>query len=254
MARLGGDIAVAEQRALVHVGIELGLHFLVFEIARPAHEIRHRSRRPVAVEHLDDETARSEIARHIGKRVGGRPRQQTMGRLIAVDRPADEIVRSGIAHLDDEPGHHGRGIDESGGALLRPGALLGRASADDTHREAHAISAAIQRECADATQQSDAFSRLDYLHSDTHWASSFLNEPRHGLARHGSLGLDRARVVARAVEVERAGQLHVELPFADQMKVQLLAVECALDRRADGVDRGGLRRERRQQVLDLLRP
>ena len=112
MAGMRGDIAVAEQRALVDVRIELGFHLLVFEVARPAHEIRNGARRPVAVEDFGHQTLRLDIGRDRGQSVGGGARQQTMRRLVTIDRPADEIMRARITHLDDQPGHDGRRIDE----------------------------------------------------------------------------------------------------------------------------------------------
>src|ERR1700733_4321167 len=69
---------------------------------------------------------------------------------------------------------------------------------------------------------------------------------------HGRLGPHCCRIVVRTVEVELAGQFHIELTFANQMPVQQRAAEASLDRRAGGVD--GLRywRERRAEVAGLL--
>src|SRR5580698_10164860 len=100
-----GDIAIAKQSAFVDVGLKLGFTGSVADIARPAHEIRHRARRSIAIEYLDAQTAWRKIARHLGKRRGGRLREQAAWCLIALDRPADKIARAGIAHIDDKPRH-----------------------------------------------------------------------------------------------------------------------------------------------------
>ena len=113
MAGARGDIAVAEQVALVDLRIVLGLASFIAQIARPAHEMRHRPHRPVAVERLDREPLRLEIARHL-RPARPRPPGQIADRLlVAVDRPADEIVGAEIAQVDHEVGHHGGSIDEA---------------------------------------------------------------------------------------------------------------------------------------------
>ncbi len=56
-----------------------------------------------------------------------------------------------------------------------------------------------------------------------------------------------AGIMMRAVEIEFAGQVHIELALADQMPSQPRAVEAALDRRADRIDRVRDRRERGAQ-------
>src|SRR5580704_3210080 len=99
MSRMRGDIAVAKQSALVDISVELRARRLVIDVARPADEIRHRLRRPVTVERLDDETARRQIARHGGERLRRLPRQQATPSLVTVDRPRGEIMRSRVAHL-----------------------------------------------------------------------------------------------------------------------------------------------------------
>ena len=117
MAGARRDIAVAKQRALVDLRIELGLHLHVAEVARPAHEMRHRPLRPVAVEHLDGQPARLEIGHHLRQRRGGLPGQIADRLVVAVDRLADEIVRGGVARLDQQARRDGGRIDEGVGAL-----------------------------------------------------------------------------------------------------------------------------------------
>ncbi len=115
MAGAGGEVAQPEQVALVEVGIELGLAFLVVNVLRPAHEMGDRARRPVAIEHLEAEPAGREVALDRGQRVRRRRRQQAARTLVAVDPGTDEVVVAEIAHVDDQPVHHGGGIDEARG-------------------------------------------------------------------------------------------------------------------------------------------
>src|SRR4051794_14180552 len=59
-ARMAGsrrNVAEPEKLALVDRRIELGLAPHIGEVARPAHEMRDRARRPVAIEHLEAEPA-----------------------------------------------------------------------------------------------------------------------------------------------------------------------------------------------------
>src|SRR5271154_622532 len=115
MAGTRGDITVAEQRALVDTGIKLRFAGSGVEIARPADKIHHRTDRPVAVKRFYDEPARSDIARHIGDRSGGGWGQEAPGLLVARERRAEEIRRTGIAEVGTEPRHDGSGVDECSG-------------------------------------------------------------------------------------------------------------------------------------------
>ena len=92
MAGMRGDIAVAEQRAFIDIGIELGLASGIGEVSGPVHEILNGAHRPVTIERLDDQAARLKIARHCGERGSGGLGEQAMRRLVAVDRPADEVL------------------------------------------------------------------------------------------------------------------------------------------------------------------
>jgi len=97
MAGLRRDVAEPKQLALVERRIELGLAPDIAEVARPAQEMRDRPRRPIAVEHLEAETAPGEIMLHLRERAGGLRGQQAHRPLIAVDAAADEIVLARIA-------------------------------------------------------------------------------------------------------------------------------------------------------------
>src|ERR1700681_1969113 len=144
MAGLRGDIAVTKQRALVDVGIKFRLARGVVEVARPAHEIRNCARRAIAVEHLDDEAIGRDVLRDPGKGCGGGPRKQAARRFVAVNRPADEIVRTGITHLDDQPRHDGGGIDEGGGPLLRQRGLRAEGGGEGQAKFQHVKASACQ--------------------------------------------------------------------------------------------------------------
>ena len=145
MARTRRDIAVAEQHALIDLGIKFALADRVVEIVRPAHEIGDGARRPIAIERLEHETLRGEVAGHLRQRFGGGLGQEATRRFIAVDRPADEIVRAGIARVHDQPGHDGGGIDEGGGAV-GDAILGGRAHAEASRQRA-------EQRAADGEQQ-----------------------------------------------------------------------------------------------------
>src|SRR5262245_15814400 len=99
MAGAIGDIALLEQVALVHVGIEFALALHIVDSLRPAHELRDRALRPVAIEYFEAKAARRQIALDRGQRVGGRSRQQTTRMLVAVDSFTHEVVAAEIAQF-----------------------------------------------------------------------------------------------------------------------------------------------------------
>src|SRR5690606_18747856 len=84
MARARRDIALAKQSALGNMRIEFGLG-AVLGIARPAHEMPDAARRAIAVEHLQPEPARTEIALHRRERCRGLTGQHADRSLIAID-------------------------------------------------------------------------------------------------------------------------------------------------------------------------
>src|SRR5262249_54358477 len=62
MAGALGNIALLEQVALVRVRVEFTLALDVVDPLRPAHELRDRALRPVAIEHFEAKSARRQIA------------------------------------------------------------------------------------------------------------------------------------------------------------------------------------------------
>jgi len=70
-----GNIAFLEQLALVHVGVEVAFALDVVDPLRPAHELRDRALRPVAIEDFEAESARRQIALDRSQRVRRRFRQ-----------------------------------------------------------------------------------------------------------------------------------------------------------------------------------
>src|ERR1700739_1365992 len=56
---------------------------------------------------------------------------------------------------------------------------------------------------------------------------------------HRCLGLHRRRVMVRTVEIECTTQIHVELPFADEVPGKPRPAQAAFDRRADRIYRAG---------------
>jgi hypothetical protein len=74
MAGAFRDIAFLEQVALVDVRIEFALAVHVVDPLRPAHEMRHRALRAVAVKHLQPQSARRQVTLHRDKRTCRRRR------------------------------------------------------------------------------------------------------------------------------------------------------------------------------------
>jgi hypothetical protein len=58
--------------------------------------------------------------------------------------------------------------------------------------------------------------------------------------------------MARAVEIEFASQVEIELALADQLPGQLAAGKAAFERRTFGIDSTGDRRERGGKIIRLL--
>lgn len=83
--------------------------------------MRDRSCGPVAVERLQAETERREVALHARERGRRFTREQALARLITVDPSSDKILRAKIACVDLQSGDDFRRIDETGmtGALRR---------------------------------------------------------------------------------------------------------------------------------------
>lgn len=118
MAGARGNVAVAKQVALVHLGIVLRLARNVGEVARPAHEMRDGAYGTVAVERLQAEADERELSLHIGERGGSVAREQAERRLIAFDAAADEIAAAVVADLELESRYRLRRVDEPRMAAL----------------------------------------------------------------------------------------------------------------------------------------
>src|SRR5579863_6873989 len=94
-----------------------------------------------------------------------------MRRLVAVNRPAGEIMRAGIAHLDDEPGHQRCRIDENGRALLNGLRLLGK----------RRLGSDACNECERESQHSHGRTITYCGHAETHWPSIVFCESTIGM-------------------------------------------------------------------------
>ncbi|AHX16477.1 hypothetical protein CH75_22825 [Dyella jiangningensis] len=113
VARHGGDV-VAKQRTLVQGGIVRGLGALVGKITRPSHEMRHGTRRAIAVEDLQALVLRVQVPLHACQRLGGGFEQEAFGREIAVHRRADEVVAAGVLDVLGDVGSELADIDQPG--------------------------------------------------------------------------------------------------------------------------------------------
>src|SRR5579883_97961 len=78
-------------------------------------------------------------------------------------------------------------------------------------------------------------------------------ERLQGLPTDRSLGAHRRAVMMRTVEIEGAGEIDIELPFAGEMPSEPGPFERALDRRAIRIDGARNRRECRSEVARLVR-
>ena len=83
--------------------------------------MRDRSSGPVALERLQAETERREVALHARERGRRFTREQALARLITVDLSSDKIMCAKITCVDLQSGDNLRRIDEPGmtGALRR---------------------------------------------------------------------------------------------------------------------------------------
>ena len=75
----------------------------------------------VAVEHLQPEIARGQVALHRGQSRRRLPRQNTDRRLVAVDAGANEIGGPEISHIDHQSRDQGRDLDKGGRSGCRSG-------------------------------------------------------------------------------------------------------------------------------------
>jgi len=115
------DVAVPEQGSLVDVGLKFRLAALVGDIPSPAHEMRDRSLRPVAVENFQPQAVRRQIVLHFDERHRGLPCQETKRGLVAVDTTSDEIMLAEVAHLHMQTGNRRARINEGRMTGLRIG-------------------------------------------------------------------------------------------------------------------------------------
>ena len=91
VARHRRDVLAAQLR-LVELGIVGRLGAGVGGVIHPAHEMRHRPRRPVAIEDLQAHVAAAQRRLHTRQRVGRLLLQVATRRFIAIHRRADEVV------------------------------------------------------------------------------------------------------------------------------------------------------------------
>src|SRR5215208_2530095 len=100
------DVAVHERAPLVDPRVELALHLLVARVTGPAIEVRDRARGPVAVVDLQPVAAGLQAALGTVQRAGGAAGEDADRLAVAVDPPADEVVRRRVAHVLDDRGIH----------------------------------------------------------------------------------------------------------------------------------------------------
>jgi len=119
MAGVHRDIAEPEQILFAkdRVVAPRGGGFLA--VPRPCHHVGDRALWPVTVEHLQRQLLRRQQVLDPPQRHGDLSLHDAFGRLIACERPADEIVRAGIADVLDDGRVDIAQIDETTRQALR---------------------------------------------------------------------------------------------------------------------------------------
>src|SRR5581483_5744598 len=111
MSRAYGDIAV-EERGFADFRIEDRFLSYVPAVGAPAQKMRDRPCWPVAVENFEPQSLRRHVAGDLRKRRCRLATQQTTRPFVTVDRPANDVIAAGVAHVDDKARHKSGGVDE----------------------------------------------------------------------------------------------------------------------------------------------
>jgi hypothetical protein len=120
MAGVLGDIAEPKQVFLAERRIIPPLGGRLPAVLRPNDHVVHRASRPVAIEHFQGQPLRQKRLLDAFQRQSHLPLDHAFGRLITGERPADEIIRSGIADVLDDGWINVAQIDKTAGQGLRP--------------------------------------------------------------------------------------------------------------------------------------
>jgi hypothetical protein len=97
-----GDIAQPEQIFLAEGRIVALLRRRFLAIARPCHHVGDRACRPVAIQHLQRQLLRREFLLDALQCQSDATLHHAFARLIASERPADEVIRSGVTDVLDD--------------------------------------------------------------------------------------------------------------------------------------------------------
>jgi len=105
---------VAEQFALVQRRIVRGLGALVVRVVRPAHEMRDRPRRAIAIVDAQAQVALAQVGIHPCQGLGGIALEPAAWRLVAIHRRADEVVAAPVGDLLGQVRHQAADVHHPG--------------------------------------------------------------------------------------------------------------------------------------------
>src|SRR6266404_844760 len=99
MAGMFGDIAQPEQIGLVEGRDIPPLRWRLPAVVRPHHHILHRAHRAVAIQHFQRKLLWRELLLDVFQRQCNAALHQAFGGLVTPQRPADKIIRPGVADI-----------------------------------------------------------------------------------------------------------------------------------------------------------
>src|SRR5262249_34019676 len=117
----GSDIAEPHQRIFWQSGEEALRGAVGAAIVHPFRHAAHGARRPIAIVNLERESRARKVRLHSLERSRDVLPENALCRLVAGQRPADEIVESGVTNILGDARVHVAQINKTGGQrALRP--------------------------------------------------------------------------------------------------------------------------------------
>jgi hypothetical protein len=116
---MGSDISEAKQVRLAECRIVALLRRRFAAVARPGHHVGDRTRRPVAVEHLQRQVLQRELFLNALQQRADLAFHHAFGGVIPPERTADEIVGARVTHILNDRRIDIAQINEAGGQFWR---------------------------------------------------------------------------------------------------------------------------------------